>query len=292
MKRSGAAKFPDSVTLFKFCQKVLTAQRGTRVNDQEVGAILEFNPSDCSHWKRGEKSIRSVFALAKLSEAMNMEAGLVHDVASGALSLDEAMNEWQESGQFQTATKKALASGADLAAVRAKIDTFVKELHTQADFRQAPLYLPEVLKFFAFITVQPADLIDRLSRILKVKPGHYAIQVKKGDLKPQIRMSMAKDLARVIFEAERGRFPELGSANQDVLEFEELYFVANLLAPKYLLVEELTKLDNKKNVVQELAQTFWVPKSLVGFQLKDMVISGYKAEGLTSEPSTTTEQAM
>jgi hypothetical protein len=64
MKRSGATKFPSSVQLFKFCQKVLMHQRGTKVRDQEVGAILNFNPSDCSHWKRGEKNVRSVFALA------------------------------------------------------------------------------------------------------------------------------------------------------------------------------------------------------------------------------------
>ena len=41
-------------------------QRNGKVHDQEVGAILSFNPSDCSHWKRGEKHVKSVFALAKL----------------------------------------------------------------------------------------------------------------------------------------------------------------------------------------------------------------------------------
>ena len=52
MRRSGTAKFPHSVQLFKFTQKVMVDQRGGKVNDQEVGSILNFNPSDCSHWKR------------------------------------------------------------------------------------------------------------------------------------------------------------------------------------------------------------------------------------------------
>jgi hypothetical protein len=90
MKRSGAVKFPNSVQLFKFCHKVMLTQRGGKVHDQEVGAILGFNPSDCSHWKRGEKNVRSVFALAQLSEALGVESTLIHDVASGACQLDEA----------------------------------------------------------------------------------------------------------------------------------------------------------------------------------------------------------
>jgi hypothetical protein len=39
MKRSGTAKFPHSVQLFKFCQKVMMHQRNGKVRDQEVGAI-------------------------------------------------------------------------------------------------------------------------------------------------------------------------------------------------------------------------------------------------------------
>ena len=88
MKRSGEVKFPNSVQLFKFCQKVLSPQKGEKIHDQEVGAILEFNPSDCSRWKRGEKSVPSVFSLAKLAEALQVEISLIHDVASRASDLE------------------------------------------------------------------------------------------------------------------------------------------------------------------------------------------------------------
>ena len=108
MKRSGAVKFPNSVQLFKFCQKVLMSQRGsTRVHDQDVGSILDFNPSDCSHWKRGEKNVRSVFSLAKLAEALQVETALVHDLASGAVNLDEAYFEWQESNAYRATIQAA-----------------------------------------------------------------------------------------------------------------------------------------------------------------------------------------
>ena len=64
-------------------------------------------------------------------------------------------------------------------------------------------------------------------------------------------------------------------------EEEELIFTASLLAPKALLLSEMSKLDSRKNIVNELAALFWVPKSLVGFQLQDIVRSGerpYAAE--------------
>lgn len=283
MKRSGACKFPNSVQLFKFCQKVLMSQRGTKVHDQEVGSILSYNPSDCSHWKRGEKNVRSVFSLAKLAETLGVETTLVHDVASGAVGLDEAFYEWQESNQFKNLVSRTAAfTPDDLAQVRRRVEAFANELHAQSEFKTPPLYVPEVLRFFSFISIQPTDMMDKLSRILRVKAGQYAIQYKKGDLKPQTRMGMVKDLARIIFEGERARFPELGEGNPKLYEFEETIFVASLLVPKSMLMGEMAKLDSRKNVVSELATLFWVPKSLVGFQLQDILRSGERVQPLVS----------
>ena len=270
MKRTGLAKFPSSIQLFKFCQKVMTEQRGTKVRDQEVGAILNYNPSDCSHWKRGEKSVRSVFALAKLAETLNVEPSLLHDITSGGLNLDEAYFEYAESrssrGLF--AASRGL-SRDEITEVRTLIDNFVARILAEAEFNTPPLYLPEVMRSFSFVSTQPIDMIDKLSRILRVRPGTYCIQYKKGDLKAQTRMSMVKDLARIIFQVERERFPELGSVNQELLALEEAIFTANLLLPQGVVSFEMAKLDTRKNVVAELATLFWVPKSLVSFQLQD-----------------------
>jgi len=275
MKRSSAVKFPNAVQLFKFCQKVLMHQRGTKVHDQEVGAILGFNPSDCSHWKRGEKNVRSVFALAKLAETLKVETALVHDVASGAAGLDEAWLEYQEALGIRESLAKMAAVNADtVRAVRKRTEAFVEGLLAQAEFNTPPLYLPEVMRFFAFITTQPMEMIDRLSRILRVKPGQYAIHFRKGDLKAQTRLSIAKDLARIVFEGERARFPELGEADANTVAFEQLVFVSNLLAPKGMLLDEMWKLDARRNVVAELATLFWVPKVIVGFQMQDILRTG------------------
>ncbi len=286
MKRSSAVKFPFSVQLFKFCHKVLMHQKGGKVRDQEVGTILNFNPSDCSHWKRGEKSVRSVFSLAKLAEALNVEPSLVHDVASGAVDLDEGFYEFMESRSFKNVAEQAhRVSNPELLEVRQRILKFVDQLLAESEFTTPPLYLPEVLRSFSFVVTQPVEMIDKLSRILRVKAGKYCIQFKKGDLKPQTRLSMVKDLARIIFEGERERFPELGAASQELVEFEEMFFAANLLIPKSMLVKEMANLDARKNVVSELSALFWVPKSLISFQLQELL----KDSGRVTAPAFTKE---
>ena len=277
MKRSGAAKFPNSVQLFKFCHKVLSTRTGTKVHDQEVGSILEFNPSDCSHWKRGEKNVRSVFSLAKLAETLQVDIGLIHDVASGACGLDEAFYEWQETATIRTIQERVAGSpNAEVKVARDRVEAFVAQLHEQADFTTPPLYIPEVMRFFAFVGTQPADMMDKLCRILRVRPGQYTIQYKKGDLRPQTRMCMTRELSKIVFQGERDRFPELGAVNASLSDYEELVFTASLLAPKALLLSEMAKLDSRKNIINELAALFWVPKSLVGFQLQDVVRSGQR----------------
>ena len=277
MKRAGLVKFPSSIQLFKFCQKVMTEQRGTKVRDQEVGAILNYNPSDCSHWKRGEKSVRSVFALAKLAETLGVEPSLLHDITSGNINLDEAYFEYAESRSFRGLFSASRGISRDeLSGARARIHDFVQRILAEAEFTTPPLYLPEVMRSFSFISTQPTEMIDKLSRILRVKPGVYCIQYKKGDLKAQTRMSMVKDLARIIFHVERERFPELGPLNPDLLPVEEVIFAASLLLPKPMMSLEMAKLDTRKNVVAELATMFWVPKSLVSFQLQDTLREGMR----------------
>ena len=289
MKRSESVKFPNSIQLFKFCQKVLTHQSGNKkVNDQEIGNILEFNPSDCSHWKRGEKSVRSVFALARLAETLKVEPSVIHDLATGATVLDEAFFEYTESNNVRMTLENARTSGeAALKAARVRVEAFVAKLHAQSQFTTAPLYLPEVLRFFSFVQMQPIEMIDRLSRVLRVRAGQYVINYRKGDLKAQTRMSVLKDLARIVFEAERSKFPELGAVDEKLLAYEQLIFVSTLLGPKTMLLDEMSRLDSRRNVVSELAALFWVPKSLLTFQMQQ-AISGSNA--LLAQTMATTSQ--
>lgn len=272
MKRSANSKFPHSAHLFKFCQKVLLDQKKGKVHDQEIGSILSFNPSDCSHWKKGQKNIRSVFALEKLSSSLKIENSILLDIASGHATIEEAFYEYKQNLKIRKIVEQVNAVDPQIAIhLRQTLFRFVDSIHQQCSFDTAPLYLPEVLQVFSFIKTQPVDMVEKLSRILKVKAGQYCIQFAKGDLRSQTRMSTAMDLARILFEGERSRFPELGSVNSDLLLYEEMLFVANLLLPKALLQQEIQKIDIRRNLIVEISNLFWVPKSLVSFQLQEMM---------------------
>ena len=285
MKRAASAKFPNSIQLFKFCLKVMGQQRSSKINDQEVGHILDFNPSDCSHWKRGEKNVKSVFALAKLAQTLRVEQGILHDLASGASGLDEAFFEYNEGLAIREAIAAcSQSSQTEVDNARSRIENFVGQLHAQSEFTTPPLYLPEVLRFFSFVTTQPVEMVDRLSRVLRTKPGYYSIQFRKGELKAQTRMSVARDLARIILDSERARFPELGDLNPALLGFEQLVFASNLLAPKNLMQHEMTRLDVRRNLVAEVASLFWAPKALVGFQIQEILKT--KQEAIVTTPLT------
>ena len=245
MKNLSSAKFPHSVQLFRFAQKVLSSQKKGKVHDQEVGAILDFNPSDCSHWKRGEKNIRSVFALSRLADALKVDTALLYDIASGLLSLDEAYYEYKEVQSIRSILNETRKheEDPDFKEYVGRVMKFVEDIHTKAEYKTPPFYLPEIFNFFSFVTLQPVEMIENLSRVLRTKPGQYIIQFKKSELMSQTRMSIVENLGKILLEVERERFPELGAYDSRFAKNEGLTFVTNMLVPKELLRRELIKVD-------------------------------------------------
>ena len=271
-KRSEAAKFSESAQLFKFCHRILSDQQGSRINDQDVGNILDYNPSDCSHWKRGEKQVKSVFAFEKLAKALHVDVAILQDLGTGVANLDEAYFEHLEISNMRDAWKRAAASGQNaLTGARQRIEKLFSETLDRS--QQAPVYIPEILRFFPFVQLQPADMIDRVSRVLRTKPGQYTIQHTRSQMRSQTRMSIVKDLARIVLDGERARFASLGLSDPETSQLEQAFFVVNLLIPKKPLLQEMSKIDIKKNYVNELSALFWVPRSLMNFQLRDLVLN-------------------
>lgn len=316
MSLASAGKFPESAQLFKFCHRVLFNKQGKRINDQDVGAILNFNPSDCSHWKRGKKNVRSVFALEKLANELNIEVALIYDIISGAVDIDEAYYEHQQSIEFRNVLaavrqnqdqrvnraqndthtgSDSNGSGVDnidnvsaeqIEDVRLRCERFVAALHQRCEFVVPPLYLPEVMLFFPFISTQTVDMVDKLSRILRVKSGQYCIQFRRGDIRPQTRMSVVAEMARILLQGERDKFPELGKLNEKLLKFEQHIFIAEMLAPKSMIKKEMQRLDARKNLISGLAALFWAPRTLISYQMQSILRMHLSSASLPEEKTT------
>ena len=287
MSLASAGKFPESAQLFKFCHRVLSQKQGKRINDQDVGAILNFNPSDCSHWKRGKKNVRSVFALEKLAHELNVEVALIYDIVSGAVDIDEAYYEYQQAMEFRNILAAVREEDPkELADVRLRCEQFVASLHQRCEFVVPPLYLPEVMLFFPTISTQTVDMVDKLSRILRVKTGQYCIQFRRGDIRPQTRMSVVAEIARILLQGERSTFPELGELNEKLLKYEQHIFIAEMLAPKDMMRREMQRLDARKSLISGLASLFWTPRTLISYQMQNILRTQLTSASVQGDKST------
>ena len=102
MKKTEENRYPHSATLFRFCKQALELryEGNVKVIDQDVGAILGYDPADCSHWKKGKKNIRALSTLRSIADHLSVDERLLIDIASGRMGLEEALFEYRGYGSF------------------------------------------------------------------------------------------------------------------------------------------------------------------------------------------------
>lgn len=293
MKRDQVVKYkyPHSVNLFRFTHRVLAHQKDNRINNKEIGEILNYKPSDCSHWKRGFKNVKTVTDLNKIADYLEVDNGIIYDLSSGQMGLEEAYFEFLETqGILELPEILADIPRRKLLSSNKKVMDFVQKLHEQANFTSPPLYIPEIMRFFPYITIAQTEMHDRLTRVHRVRSTRYKIHYKTGNLTPQTRLSMAKDLARIVLDVERIRYPELGEHSESTIEYEKLLFTSELLCPKSLLHKELPNVNPKLNITNEISKIFWVPRCLANYQLRGVLHEKFvlaKQPKPTAEPKKT-----
>lgn len=284
-KNSETQRFPNSALLFRFCLRVLEARKpGGKVHDQEVGNILQYNPSDTSHWKRGKKAVRSVYALEALARQLDVDVELIQDVADGVVDLDEAWFEFSEAEEERRHTREL---SPELWMKRRERQELFNEVASkllgQAKVTSVPVYLPELLTVLTFIQVAQGDVTDRLARSSRIKPGQYSIRYRKGELRAHTRAALAREIARVILHSEREQFGIPPKA-EDLAFFEMLDLSNALLVPRDALREEMQKVPNRSNAVRTLSEVFWVPKPMIRSRLTSLILEAASFDILTAAP--------
>ena len=294
MKKEAPVKYPHSVNLFQFCRRVLDHKfGGIRVIDQDVGQILGFDPADCSHWKKGKKNIRSIQAMKSIADHLGVDEKLVVDVASGEVNEGEAFYEYSGYGNFaiekqlyETAKKEFHQKNANTWTRDTENDfkkhfhlnedrilALVDKIHERLDFNEAPLYLPEIVAAYPDIDLQSQDE-DGMEKVESQMRGdkveiRFPAQIK---MKPYIRYQIAKAIGAYFFKQEGMLPPEsLGEYGAHVQDVQTNIFAAYLLTPEKLLRQELQNVDVAKDIVSQLAETFWVSKAFMNKRLKDIL---------------------
>ena len=293
MKKTEENRYPNSATLFRFCKEALEIryEGNVKVIDQDVGAILGYDPADCSHWKKGKKNIRALATLRSIADHLNIDERLLIDIAAGNVGLEEAVFEyrgygafalsgrslenlkkeyfknptrWQQDGNSQTFEELFdidRPSGAKAAAA----------VLGMGNFTEAPIYLPEIVQLFNGLKLAADDSIAEPTSV-KVSDdgsGTTTVSYRGPEMRPYQRFLVAKELFKHMVASGHVIGERFRANPVEVIDIQSNMFAGMLLIPGNLLRKEVEQIDSSMDLVLQLADTFWVSKALMNQRLRD-----------------------
>ena len=293
MKRVETNRYPHSAVLFKFCKEALEMRYdgNVKVIDQDVGAILGYDPADCSHWKKGKKNIRSLTTLKSIASHLNIDERLLIDIASGRIGLDEAVFEYKGYGAFALQGKalenfkkeyfknpakwQGEGSHASFEELfdcnRPAIVKLVESIVEAGGFTEAPLYIPEIFQLYPNIKLENVTELNTQLEITRSGEGD-ALETSvrwRGEMRPYMRFLILKELFKHLCMSRNKIAQAFFNTPEEVLDINANIFAGLLLVPGHLLRKEVEKVDSSLDVVIQLSDIFWVSKSLMNQRLKD-----------------------
>lgn len=301
MKKTAENRYPHSATLFKFCKEALEIryEGNVKVIDQDVGAILGYDPADCSHWKKGKKNIRALATLRSIADHLNIDERLLIDIASGKVGLEEAVFEYRGYGSFALSGRNlenlkkeffknpakwsgdtapaagGLKSFEELFDVdRAGVAKAAEAVLAAGGFTEAPVYVPEVFNLFPNIKLQSDDTLAEAVKIeMDSQPGEPAtittVRFRGPEMRPYVRFLLAKELFKHLCRASHPFCAKFANSPVEVLDIQANVFAGMLLVPGKMLRKEVERVDSSLDIVLQLAETFWISKSLMNQRLRD-----------------------
>ncbi len=294
MKKTAENRYPHSATLFKFCKEALEIkyEGNVKVIDQDVGAILGYDPADCSHWKKGKKNIRSLGTIRNIAEHLNIDERLLIDITSGQIGLAEAVFEYTGYGSFSLQgqrlelfkkeyfrnPQKWQAEGANrsfeelFAINRQHIAQLVGEILQRGNFREAPIYIPEVFNLFPHISLEAKEDLPEAVKVISSAHHEQAFRTvyfRGSEIRPYLRFLVAKELFRFLCDSHDPLARNFTHLPGEVQEIASNIFASMLLVPRELLRQEVEKIDSSLDIVIQLAEIFWTSKALMNQRLRD-----------------------
>ena len=294
MKKIEANRYPHSATLFKFCKEALEIryEGNVKVIDQDVGAILGYDPADCSHWKKGKKNIRALATLRSIADHLNIDERLLIDIASGKIGLEEAVFEYRGYGSFSLAGRSlenlkkeffknpakwrsdgSMNSFEELFDIdRSAISDLAKNVMESGNFKEAPIYIPEVYQLFPNISLKADDDLDTAVATVSADEGTSlatTVQFRGPEMRPYMRFLAAKELFKFMCRSGNPKAAKFADSPAEVMDIQANIFAGMLLVPANILRKEVETIDSSLDIVMQLADVFWVSKALMNQRLRD-----------------------
>ena len=297
MKKTAENRYPHSATLFRFCKEALEIryEGNVKVIDQDVGAILGYDPADCSHWKKGKKNIRALATLRSIADHLSIDERLLIDIASGKVGLEEAVFEYRGYGSFALqgrhlenlkkeffknpakwqgeGTQGSLKPFEELFDVdRQGVLKAAEAVLATGNFTEAPLYLPEVAQLFPGFKLVPDETVSQPVVIEITGEGADTVTTCKfrgPEMRPYVRFLLAKELFKHLCRTRNAICARFSASPVEVQDIQANVFAGLLLIPGKMLRKEVEAIDSSLDLVLQLAETFWVSKALMNQRLRD-----------------------
>jgi hypothetical protein len=294
MKKTAENRYPHAATLFKFCKEALEIryEGNVKVIDQDVGAILGYDPADCSHWKKGKKNIRALATLRSIADHLNIDERLLIDIASGKVGLEEAVFEYKGYGSFalhgryMEVLKKEYFKNPTKWQDEGTLKTFeelfdidrtsvVKSANAVLEagrFIEAPIYVPEVFQLYPNIKLVSDENLSEPTIIEIDGEGANStttIRFRGPEMRPYMRFLLSKELFKHLVRTGHASCSRFAGSPTEVLDIQANIFAGMLLIPGEMLRKEVEKIDSSLDIVLQMAETFWVSKALMNQRLRD-----------------------
>ena len=186
-------RFPHSAELFKFCKEVLNIRKNSseKITDQDVGALLGFDPADCTHWKYGRKNIKSIQNLNQLANSLEIDPRNLIDISLGKNVLLDALIEYQGYGEFNC--------------VKEDRDLLINEANSfieKANVKALPIFVQEFGNIVPQVDFRTQE--NQKDFVLtKEENGKTFISWPKGEkMGTALRFFLAKEFAQVLLQKE------------------------------------------------------------------------------------------
>lgn len=290
MKKSDENRYPHSADLFKFCKEALNIKLNfeVKVIDQHVGAILGYDPADCSHWKRGKKNIKSLQTIHTIASHLDADPRLVSDIVSGKIDLEESLQEYTGYGPFSLSARYCeevkreyfrnpgkYTSNGQLQNLDQILDTqrnvartLANEILAEADVQSCPVFIPELAAALPNVLLTEIEFGSGLVSS-SVEENISTISFRQGPMRPHVRFLIAREIGRAFL------FSKSVIADNDELTCVKLnHFASLLLIPGHLLQKAFHQIDQTRDPIDQLSEIFWVSRSIMNIRLIDFVSHG------------------
>lgn len=269
MKRTEENRYPYAAALFKFCKEALELrfEGNVKVIDQDVGALLGYDPADCSHWKKGKKNIKSLGTLKALAQHLNVDKRLLVDILSGKISNEEALVEYKGYEGFRLSHAQAEALKSDVKEIRKLSESILKMAH----LLEAPVYLPEILHIFPNIHLEASlnQNVPVTSETISRDDGSksYVIRYRGSEITPSLRFLCTKELFRLLIETAHPLVQSFLDRPREILEVHASLFALYTLLPDSLLKSIAEETKFSFDLIEQISEKFWVSRGIVSHRL-------------------------